>query len=149
MAAHTKARNRTAEALQVESSIVEVRWRVPGLPASVLCHLTCNRVRCQLGHMFSNLTNMVAEQAEVAREIEENMNLACVTQGCWAVRPHPHTQDASLTIVWFAHREGYVQQGQTELLKWLQDVSRHRSLILKTFAILVVFILLFAFMNRG
>lgn len=33
-------------------------------------------VRRQLGHMFSNLTNMVAEQAEVAREIEENMNLA-------------------------------------------------------------------------
>jgi len=34
-----------------------------------------------------------------------------------------------------------------ELIKWLQDVNKHRSFILKVFGVLVAFILLFGWLR--
>jgi syntaxin 5 len=69
----------------------------------------------ELGQMFSKLTELVAASGETIEHIDDNIEAAVEN----------------------------VSQGQAELLKYLETVSKNRALILKVFAILICSIVFF------
>ncbi len=69
-----------------------------------------------LNQMFLDLTQMVRQQGELTATIESNVEQSVV----------------------------HIEQGQNELLKYLNTISSNRGLIIKIFFVLVVFILFLA-----
>lgn len=69
----------------------------------------------ELGTMFSRMATMVAEQGEVVNRIDDDTEIS-----------HMH-----------------VKQGQSELEKYFRNLQGDRALILKLFAVLIFFIVLF------
>jgi syntaxin 5 len=74
-----------------------------------------NKTIAELGTIFTQLANMVHEQGQLAQRIDENVF------------------DAEMNI------EG----AHTELLKYFQSVSSNRWLMIKIFAVLIIFFVLF------
>ncbi|XP_054710143.1 syntaxin-5-like [Uloborus diversus] len=69
----------------------------------------------ELGTIFSNLAHMVKEQEEVLQRIDYNV------------------EDAQLNV----------EAAHSEILKYFQSVSSNRSLMIKIFAVLIVFFVIF------
>lgn len=74
----------------------------------------------ELGTIYQQLATMVSEQGEVVQRIDMNV------------------EDMHLNVT----------RGQTELMKYLRSVSSNRWLVIKIFAVLVVFVIFFSvFLN--
>ena len=69
--------------------------------------------------MWSQMTNLIAQQDEMLPSIEDNVFQA----------------------------EVHVEKGQNELLKYWKTVSGERALILKLFGVLLVIIFVFTYMR--
>jgi syntaxin 5 len=73
----------------------------------------------ELGGIFAQMAEMVQQQGELAVRIDENVDNVVTN----------------------------VDAAQAQLLRYLQTISSNRWLVLKVFAILLVFILLFIFVS--
>jgi syntaxin 5 len=70
----------------------------------------------ELGTIYRQLATMIAEQGEVVQRIDMNV------------------EDMHMNI----------ERGQGELLKYLRNVSSNRWLMIKIFAILIIFVIFFS-----